>query len=389
MFGKRIDLFKVFGIPIRIDLSWLFIVALVTWTLAVGLFPSNYPDLPAQVYWIMGLAATLGLFVSVVLHELGHAMVALRYGVPMRGITLFIFGGVAEMDREPPSAVAEFMVAIAGPIMSIVLAVLFFLTYLGLEAVEASVAISGVLMYLAMINGLLVAFNLIPAFPLDGGRVLRSALWAWKNDLRRATNTASQIGAGFGLVLIVLGVLSLFTGNLIGGMWWILIGMFLRNAAQMSYQQVLIRQLLEGEPVRRFMHTDPISVPASASISELVEDYIYKHHHKLYPVAHDGTLKGCVSTKQVKELPREKWPDLTVGEVASPCNDNNTIQAGADAMEAFSRLHRSGSSRLVVLEGDQLVGMLTLKDLLQLIALKIELEDNGSPHTVIPSALDD
>lgn len=302
----------------------------------------------------------------------------------MKGITLFIFGGVAEMGAEPPSARAEFKVAIAGPIVSLTLAAIFILIGTAGGLLGLPTPVTGVIGYLGWINGILVAFNMIPAFPLDGGRVLRSALWAWRKDLRRATRISSQIGAGFGLALIVLGILSLIRGNFIGGFWWILIGMFLRNAAQMSYQQVLMRRLLEGEPVRRFMHADPITVPPTTNVADFVEDYIYRHHHKLFPVTENGSIEGCVSTRRVKELPRDRWNETTVRDIAEACTERNTIAADADAMEAFSRLHQNDSSRLIVLDGESLVGILTLKDLLQFVGLKVELEDSDGAGGTMP-----
>jgi len=222
----------------------------------------------------MGVAGVVGLFASIVLHELSHSLVARRYGVPMKGITLFIFGGVAEMEREPPNPKAEFLMAIAGPIASLLIAIACLGSYRLAQALGWPVEIQGVAGYLAWLNGTLVVFNLVPAFPLDGGRVLRSALWRWKENLQWATRITSQIGSGFGLALILLGVLALIGGNVIGGMWWILIGLFLRGAAGMSYRQLQIRQALEGERVSRFMNTEPVTVLAATTVKNLVEDYI-------------------------------------------------------------------------------------------------------------------
>ena len=251
MFGKRITLFKLFGFSVHVDLSWLVIAALITWSLAQGLFPSEYEGLPAAAYWIMGAAGAVGLFFSIVFHELFHSLAARRFGIPMTGITLFIFGGVAEMDDEPPNPKAEFFMAIAGPLSSIVLGVMFYALFIIAELQEWPLIAAGVLGYLGVINWILAAFNLLPAFPLDGGRVLRSALWQWKNNLRWATRISSQIGSGFGIGIIILGLVSLARGNVVGGIWWFLIGMFLRNASQSSYQQVVVRKALQGEKVLR------------------------------------------------------------------------------------------------------------------------------------------
>jgi Zn-dependent protease/CBS domain-containing protein len=317
----------------------------------------------------------LALFASVVVHELAHAKAAQRFGLQIRGITLFIFGGVAEMTDEPPTPKSEFVVAIAGPLASIGLGLLFAAVAAVGSRLDWAISALGVLQYLAWINFIVVLFNLVPAFPLDGGRVLRSALWKWKNDLRWATRVTSTIGSGFGVVLIALGVLSFINGNLIGGLWWFLIGMFLRSAAQMSYRQLVVRQLLEGEPVLRFMHADPDTVPRSASISELVEDHVYRYHHKMFPVVENGHLIGCVSTRDIREVPREEWDSRTVGEVMETCSPENTVPPKADAMRTLSKMNRTGRSRLLVVENDELKGVITLKDLTRFISLKLDIEE--------------
>lgn len=375
MFGKRYDLFTLFGFKIRIDLSWFIIAILITWSLAEGFFPFYYEGLSSATYWWMGAAGALGLFGSIVLHELSHAVVARRYGLRMKGITLFIFGGVAEMQDEPPSPKVEFMVAIAGPIASILIGAAFFGLYRIGQFTGWPGAANGVLAYLAIINVVLVGFNLVPAFPLDGGRVLRSVLWHWKNNLRWATRVTTQFGSGFGIALIVLGLFSVISGNFLGGMWWFLIGMFLRGAAQMSYQQVLLRQALEGEPVSRFMKPEPVTVPAHISLQELVDDYIYKHHFKMFPVVDDGKLRGSISTRQVKGVPREEWARQTVETLVEPCSQENTVRPETDAMKALEKLNQTGASRLLVVDGTRLVGIIALKDLMKFLSLKVELEE--------------
>jgi len=376
MFGKRLRLFNLLGFPVQVDLSWLIIAILITWSLAEGVFPASYPELEPAAYWSMGIAGALGLFLSIILHEVSHAVAARRYGLPMKGITLFIFGGVAEMEREPPSGRAEFAMAIAGPIASVVIALICFGAYVTTTGMDGPAPIQGVLAYLGVINGVLVAFNLIPAFPLDGGRVLRAALWHFKGSLRWATRISSQIGSGFGLALIILGVVAFINGNFIGGMWWFLIGMFLRSAAQMSYQQVLIRRLLEGELVRDIMRTDPVTVSPDTLVQGLVDDYIYQHHFKMFPVVENGALRGCVTTRDVRDVPRDEWATRTVGEITDGCSHANTVAANADAMTALSRMNRTSKSRLLALDGGRLVGVVALKDLLKHLSLRIELEED-------------
>lgn len=389
MFTNRFKLFEVFGLKINADLSWFIIVLLVTWTLATGYFPSEQgvPGLSTTLYWVLGLITAALLFSSIVLHEMGHALMAQRFDVPIKGITLFIFGGVAEMSDEPPTAKSEFLVAVAGPVVSVILGVAFLaLTGVG-TALGWPSTVTVTTQVVGMLNVVIVLFNMIPAFPLDGGRVLRSILWHWKDNLRWATRVTSGIGAAFGIGLIGFGVVIAISGNLISGLWMGLIGFFVRTAAKMSYQQLLLRRSLEGEPVARFMETEVVTVPRSLSVRELVDDYVYRHHHKLYPVMDDDRLVGCVSTKEVRELPQEEWERQSVGSIAQPCSEENTIAPRSDAMDALSRMSRGGSSRLMVAEGEALHGILALKDLLEFFSLKMELEDRDalggddpSPH---------
>jgi len=377
MFGRRVTLFKLLGFAVRVDVSWLIIVVLVTWSLAQGLFPHYYEGLPKPVYWVMGAFGALGLFVAIVFHELSHSLVARRYGLQIKGITLFIFGGVAEMTDEPPSAKAEFMMAIAGPLASVAFALACYAIYVMGKVGGWPVPVIGVLWYLAFINVILAGFNMIPGFPLDGGRILRSILWYWKGNLRWATRIASQIGAGFGTVLVILGIVYIVFGNFVSGIWWFLIGMFLRNASQMSYQHLLRRKMLEGETVRRFMKAEPVTVPPSITIKELVEDYIYRYHFKMFPVTDGDRLIGCITTQRIKGVPMEEWGIRTVGSVVEACSPDNTVSPDTDAMEALSLMNRSGASRLMVVEGSRLVGVIALKDMLRLLALKLDLEGDG------------
>ena len=370
MFGTRWRLFRLMGIPISLDASWLIILALLTWTL-IDLFREAVPDLPTATYWIMGLGAALAFFTCIVLHELGHALVARAVGIPIRGITLFLFGGVAEMEDEPPSASSEFLMAAAGPAVSAVLAAIFWLS----SGLVAAPAVVFPLRYLAGINLVVLIFNLVPAFPLDGGRVLRSILWAVLKNLRRATYWAALSGQAFAWLLIGLGILNFFAGYVFHGVWLGLIGLFLNNAARGSYQQVLVRQMLQGEPVSRFMVRKPIIVPPSLNLRGWVEDYVYRHHRKLFPVTSNGRLEGVISTQALARFPREEWDKHTVAEAMRRDVDTLSIAPNADALEALGRMQRTGSSRLLVTDGNRLVGIVSLKDLLRFLDLKLELED--------------
>jgi Zn-dependent protease/CBS domain-containing protein len=375
MFGKGITLFKLFGFKVKIDLSWLILGFLITWTLAQGLFPNLYKGLQSVTYWVMGIAGALGLLFSIVFHELWHSLIARKFGLSMRGITLFIFGGVAEMTEEPPSPKAEFFMAVAGPISSVVLSLgLFGIYFLGVSGGWPK-SVTGVLNYLSFLNLILAGFNLLPAFPLDGGRVLRSVLWGWKDNIRWATQISSKIGGFFGIALIAIGILELFLGNLIGGIWLAVIGLFIRGASQSAYQQMLIRRSLEGEKVRQFMKSDPVTVSPSITVEDLVEDYIYKHHFKMYPVVEDGSLLGCVTLGQVKNIPKEKRAEHTVRELAESCSENNTVGPDEDAVKALATMQKTRSSRLMVVDENRLAGVITLKDMMGLLSLKIDLEE--------------
>ncbi len=376
MFGKRIHLFTIYGFKIRLDPSWFILAVLVTWSLATSFFPVMLPNFSALTYWLLGVGGAIGLFISIVAHEVSHAVVARRNAIPMRGITLFIFGGVAEMDAEPPSAKAEFLMAGAGPVASFALGILLLVVsfFLPLPA-----PLAALLNYLASINIVLAIFNLVPAFPLDGGRILRAALWhKWKN-LRRATRTAAAVGNVFGLLLIVGGVYMVVAkGEFIGGMWLALIGLFVRNAASSSYQQVLLRRALEGEPDRAFLRSEAVSVPSWLNLQSLVDDVIARHQHKLYPVVDEGILTGCVSTEDLKTLPPADWRHRTVADIARACSVENTIHPDADALDALHAMRRGRRARMLVAENGTLVGILSLKDLLEFFALQAEMEGRST-----------
>lgn len=370
MFTHRITLFRAFGFPIRIDLSWLIIATVVAWSLSANFFPHAAPELSVGAYWIMGTIGMLGLFASVLLHELGHALVARRFGMEMEGITLFIFGGVAEMTSDPPNPKAEFWVAVGGPLVSLVLAVALTLLF---AMLSWPATVGPVIQYLGFINGLLLVFNLVPAFPLDGGRVLRSILWATWGSLRRATRTASRIGAAFGWFLIGLGIFHLLSGYVVSAIWWALLGFFVRQAATMGYQQVIVRKLLEGHPVSRFMNDAPITINPDHTLEQVVENYVYRHGYKFYPVLSGRDLVGCITVSAIKDTPRDKWGGMATREIMRPVGNDITIAPDADAMEALERMHRGQLSRLLVVRDNQLEGVLTLKDLMRFLAMKIEL----------------
>lgn len=364
---------SLFGFDVWIDASWLLLAVLIAWTLAEAVFPRIAPQLASTTYWWMATAATIGLFFSIVFHEMAHSLVARRYDLPIRGITLFIFGGVADMDGEPPSPKSEFLMAMAGPVASLSLAALLFAAGALADTWNGSDAIRATLWYLGVINGALGLFNLVPAFPLDGGRMLRAALWSWHGDLISATRIAAGSGNFFGIVLIALGLLGVMTGDFVGGMWRFLIGMFLRGAAAASYRDTLARITLQGVPISRVMTREPISVPPDTSVASFIEDYVYRYHHRSFPVARQGVLAGCVGTEQAAKMDRSLWPTVPVEQIMVTCKTEDIVSPDADAHAALLQMGRSGRSRLWVVKEGRLVGVLSLSDMLELLSAKLEL----------------
>lgn len=374
MFGRKLNFATIAGIKIGIDFTWFFIAILLTWSLADGFFPYVYPNLPVSSYWVMGLVGMLGLFVCVVLHELGHSLVAKHYKLPVEQITLFVFGGVSEIKKEPPTPKIEFLMAIAGPAVSVALGVLFYVLFHFGKLGQWNLPTVAILGYLGLINIILAVFNLIPAFPLDGGRVLRSILWAIKKDSAWATRVSTRIGSGFGILMILLGVFGLITGNLIGGIWFIILGFFLQRAALQSRSQFYITHELRGEKVQRFMTKEPIAVAPNVTIKDFVHEYVYASYHQLYPVTQKGNLIGYISLQEVKEIPHEIWGKATVEEAMVPAGKFKTISPDATALEALDMINQFHVPVLLVTKGKTLVGIITAHDLFKMISIKLALE---------------
>jgi len=278
------------------------------------------------------------------------------------------------MSEEPPGAKAEFLTALIGPVSSLVLAAAFYGILRAGESFGWPAAINGVFFYLVWVNVILALFNLLPAFPLDGGRVFRSALWSWKGDLRWATMISSRVGSAFGVVFIALGLWEIIEGNFIGGLWQAMIGLFLRGAARASYRQVLTRDALSGLKVSRFMTPDPVSVPPGVTLQDFVEEYLYRSHHQIYPVVQGGELVGCLTVRSLKDVPRSEWPRRTVGEAAGRCDEATVIGPDTDALSVLSMMNETGNSRLLVVDNGRLAGIVTLKDLMEVLALRMEME---------------
>jgi len=372
----NIKIGKVFGIRIEIHASWFIIFLLITWTLATAYFPSAHPELNSLAYWIMGIIAAILLFVSVLLHELSHSLVARKNGLPIRKITLFIFGGIAHMSDEPSDAATEFKMAIAGPLCSIALVIIFGFLAKFLSNLELWLPIYAVVKYLAWINGILAGFNLIPGFPLDGGRVLRAAIWKYTNDLRKSTLIASRVGKGFAFLLMGFGILSmLFTPNFISGIWLMFIGFFLYQAAEMGYMQVSLKKALTGIKVKDVMREDVITVDDFINLETLVNEYFFKYRYGSFPVVSpDDKIVGIITLNKVKEVDKNKWSQLKVSEVMDKNIDRISVYPDQEAASVMNRIVRDDIGRVLVInENKELVGLLTRRDIMQILKLRTDL----------------
>jgi Zn-dependent protease/CBS domain-containing protein len=362
------------GIPIRIHFTWLVIFGLLSWSLASGYFPQHYPDLPIATYWIKAIIAALFLFGSVLVHELMHALMAQSLRVPIAGITLFALGGVSEMKQEPPSPSAEFKIAIVGPLASLVLAGVFWLLWRALEREGPDPSFASIALYLVGLNAVVAVFNMLPAFPLDGGRVLRAIIWGVTKNLKKATYLATRVGRIFAYILISLGAVSLFAGAGFQGIWMALIGFFLLQGAQASYTQVMLKEALAGIAVRDIMVKDVVSVPPGLSVRALIEGYFLAHGYGGFPVVDDGQVSGIVSLADVKRVPPEEYERLTVREVMVPLTERLTIAPEEDVSLALQRMAEDALGRLVVMERGRMRGLVTKTGLSRFLQMKLELQ---------------
>jgi Zn-dependent protease len=380
--GGSIRIASIGGIPIHVHSSWLLIYALITWTLAVGYFPRVLPNLPALAYWASGLIAALLLFVSVLLHELAHSFVARAHGLDVRGITLHVFGGVSHLADEPPTPRAEFLIAVVGPLTSFALAALAWV----ISAIVTDPTVDATLAYLVFVNAAVGVFNLVPGFPLDGGRLLRAAVWAWRGSLPRATWTASRGGVVVAFVLMGLGLLQILGGNLVGGIWMIVIGLFLRAAADASYAQIALREALARIPVRDVMARRVIAVPAGATMADLAEAF-WAHHFTSFPaVTPEGDVQGIVTLHDIHRTPRERWADTPLAAHLRPLSEDLTAAPGESAFRVFEKASRNGVGRVAVLDEGRLAGYVSLKDLTHVLALHGLRPDGGRQDEAIAPA---
>lgn len=371
---RTATLFRIAGVPVRVKASWLFIFGLLAWSLSVGYFPRVLPGLPSASYWVDGVLAALLLFGSVLLHELSHSIVARWHGLPVAGITLHVFGGVSQLEREPTEPGVEFRVGVVGPLTSFGLA--------GALAAAGPLlrewpAAAAVVRYLATINVVLGVFNLVPGLPLDGGRLLRALLWKLRGDRRWATAVASGVGKVVAGLLIVIGFVRIFSSDFVGGLWLVLVGLFLHETAGATARDTLIRHHLARLSVRDVMSAPVVSVSPDLTLARVVTDVFWRHHVSSFPVLDGPRLVGILGLQQVKAVPIPRWAEVRVRDVMLTAAPPLLAAPDESLVEALDKLARNGLGRLAVVEDGALSGYLSLKDVLHVLALPVPAERRG------------
>ncbi|MBN1438971.1 MAG: site-2 protease family protein [Anaerolineales bacterium] len=367
---SQIGFGRIFGIPIRIHWTWFFIFGLVTLSLAQGYFPSEYPDLPSGAYWLLGALTSLLFFGSVLLHELGHSLVAVRNRIPVRDITLFIFGGMAQIEREPKSPGAEFRIAVAGPLTSLGLAALFGLLWQLDRTIPYLAAPS---IWLMRINLALGIFNLIPGFPLDGGRVLRAVIWKVSGNFHRATQAASSSGQLIAFGFIGVGFLTMLTGGFFDGLWLAAIGWFLQNAAATVGAQANLRELLRGVTVGQVMSRECLFVPAGESLRRLVDDQVLAGGKRCFFVGESRRMLGLLTLADIARIPKPDWERTTAAEAMVPMERTVRVRSEEMLLEALKAMDDANVNQVPVVEGGEIAGSLSRERVLHYLRTRSEL----------------
>jgi len=367
---SSLRLFRIAGIDIGIHYTWILIFVLLSWSLAQGFFPQLYPGWDTVTYWITGLVATLLLFGSVLVHELAHSLVAQARGMTVKSITLFIFGGVSNLDDEPEKPKTEFVMSIVGPLSSLALAGIFW----GLLHIvgDQQSPVAATFSYLALINALLAGFNLLPGFPLDGGRVLRAILWNRTGNLVKATNIAATVGRFMGWGFIAFGLFQVFAGDFIGGIWFALVGWFLRSSADASRREVTLREQLSGVQVKEVMTADAMHISPDTRVAELVSNVFRKQHGRAVPVCKNDQVVGIVTVTDVKELPQEKWEDTPVKEIMTN-EPLYSVTPDDDLNTALRLITKRDINQVLVLRGKECAGLVSRSDILAHLQVSQEL----------------
>lgn len=365
--GGAFSLGRIFGIQFRIHYSWFIIFVLITGSLSWQYFPYTYPEWSAPTYWLTGIATSLLFFASVVAHELAHSLVARANDIPVKSITLFLFGGVAHMTREASRHGAELRMALAGPVASLVIGGLFFVLHLLLQSVNEPVA--ALTFWLARINVVLALFNLIPGFPLDGGRVFRSLLWRFSGNYQRATRIAFEVGRGVGYLFVAGGVILMFLSreNWFNGLWLAFIGIFLAYMATASYRQAQWQAALMGVKVADVMTTTCPVISPYVTISRVVQDYIFVGGHQCFMVTDGGELQGILTLRNIKSVDQKTWDTTAVSDVMTPAERLKVVRMDEEVLSVIEQMEEYGISQMPVESGGRIIGLVTRDDVLRLL----------------------
>lgn len=380
--GSSIRIGRIFGVDVGFHWSWIFIFLIVTWSFATGVLNEAYPGWTDGQRWAGAVVVAAVFFLSVLMHELSHALVSNKLGLPVRSITLFVFGGVANLTREPDAAKDEFRIAIVGPATSMALGGLFAVAWLALRPFNDGLA--GICAYLAVINASLAVFNMLPGFPLDGGRVFRSVVWGRNRDRLRATRLASRVGEWIAYGIMAIGVLEILLTGTLGGVWFLFIGFFLRNAAVASYEQILIETTLSGIHVRDVMRPHVNIVPPDMSIDELVNDRVMREGSRCFAVLGAGEFMGLITLTDIRRVPREEWASTTVYRAMTPASQLVSVSPAQSLMSVLQAMAAHDVNQLPVVQGRELAGMLDRGDVMRFIQVRRDL--GGSPAARPPSA---
>lgn len=363
---------SLIGIPIILHYTWFIAFILISWTLATGYMPNQYPGLSELTYWIIGFVSSFLLLVSVLIHELSHSYVAKKNNLPTSRIVLFIFGGVSQITEEPNDPAIEFKVSVVGPLTSFLLAAVFGIVWYSLEQMDLTKAILAPFQYGMFINILLGTFNLLPAFPLDGGRLLRAGLWQRTKNLVRATNIATKVGVAFSYLFMFIGFIFMVRGALISGIWFIFIGWFLKNGSESSLKQTVVGDALAGFTVGDVMTKEIDVIPINATVNEIVETF-FKFKHGGFPVIENDELAGCVTIHDVKKIQKENWEDVKAGQIMTPKDQLILTDSEEAILDAMTKMSKHNIGRLPVVEQGKLVGIISRSDVMHIIKTKTEL----------------
>jgi len=373
VFKSSVKLLKIFGIEVRLDYSWFIIFALIAYNFGFDYFPRILPNLKPGYIAIITIITTVLFFFSLLFHEMSHSIVAIKNGIPVKRISLFIFGGMAEIEKEPDSPAKEFIIAIAGPLASFFLAFIFGIIWSFTRGIGA---VAEPVKYLALVNVVLGIFNLLPGYPLDGGRVLRSIVWKVSGNLKRSTYIASTAGRVIGFMIITAGIFFFFTGNFLNGVWFVFIGWFLQSSAQTGYRQLVFETSIKGIKVRDIINENIVSVTKDIMLEDLVNNYFMRYRYGRFPVIENNKTQrfiGVISLHDIKSIPKEEWNSTEVEDIVKPVSDCEKVDMDMEVFDIIKKMSINNLGHLVVMSGDKIRGMITKSDVMKFIKLRSEL----------------